>query len=116
MNMKPTMGREKIAEALTLAAESYGDRIALGTDMLLVLRAADMLNLMKQVTERTEVLVAAILYDILIETDISRDEIEERFGPEVLDLILVHNENKNQLWIDRMPIPADALVMLSREE
>ncbi|MBR2778588.1 MAG: hypothetical protein IKD85_00200 [Firmicutes bacterium] len=114
--MEPRLGHEKIAEALALAAEQYGDRIAVGTDMMLLLRATDMLHLMSQVTERTEVLVAAILYDILLETDIDRDEIGERFGAEVLDLILVHNENKEQLWIDREPIPASALGLLSREE
>lgn len=114
--MKVKLGREKIAEAVALAAESYGDRIAVGTDMLLLMRAVDMLHLMSQVTERTEILTAAVLYDILIETDITRDEIEERFGPEVLDLLLVHNEDKNQLWIDRFPIPASALGMLSRDE
>lgn len=113
---EPGLRRIKIAEALSFAAEQYGDRIASGTDMMLILRAADMLNLMKQVTERTEVLAAAVLYDILIETDVTRDQIAERFGEEVLDLILVHNEDRSQLWIDRYPVLPDALLLLSREE
>lgn len=110
------LGKEKIAEAMIFAAEQYGRRMAAGTDKMLVLRASEMLNLINAVTEKTEMLTAAILYDILLETDVEPDRIRDQFGDEVLHLIRVHSEDADVPWIERRPVSMPVLQRMGWEE
>jgi len=45
--------------------------------------------------ENLELLVAAVLHDTIEDTDTKPKEIEEKFGKEVLDLVLETTDNKN---------------------
>ena len=110
------LGYGKIAEALQFAAEQYGGRMAAGTDKLLILRATEMLNLINLVTERTEMLTAAVLYDILTETDVEAEQIREQFGGEVLHLLQVHSEETDLPWIERRPVSTPVLARMGWEE
>ena len=52
-------------------------------------------------TEDEDLVVAALLHDVIEDTDVTPEELEERFGRRVTELVLEETEDKSGSWFER---------------
>lgn len=71
--------------------------------------------LVSEMTTDEEVIAAAYLHDILEDTNVSKEEIEQNFGKRVLGLVEAESENKAFSWYERKQTTITHLKGASKE-
>jgi GTP pyrophosphokinase len=119
----PAQTIDRVTEAIDFAVANHGDQQrptgAPYTEHLL--EALEALVVGAGVTD-TDVLAAAVLHDVVEDTPVSNDELAERFGPRVAELVgwvtipeAGHGENRaevKQASLDRLAgAPKDAVLV-----
>lgn len=83
-----------LSEAIAFAAEAHKGQVRKGTKTPYIIHPMEAAAIAATMTDNHSVIAAAILHDVLEDTDHTAKEIEEKFGTEVLSFILGDSENK----------------------
>ena len=97
-------------EALAFAAKAHSGQRRKTGDLPYILHPIEVSSIVSTMTEDREVLAAALLHDVVEDTAVTADEIEERFGERIARLVAGDTENK------RPELPAEATWKLRKEE
>lgn len=54
-----------------------------------------------QMTDDPEVIAAAYLHDVLEDTSVTPEELEQNFGSRVLSFVMAESEDKSRTWRER---------------
>ena len=92
---KNGLNKERIlSDAIAFATEAHKGQARKGTKTPYIIHPMEAATIAATMTDDPLIIAAAILHDVLEDTDHTAKEIEEKFGKEVLSLILGDSENK----------------------
>lgn len=83
-------------EALSFARAAHAGALRKGTDIPYITHPIETAHIAAEMTDDEDVIIAALLHDIIEDTPYTADDIEERFGRRVSGLVLEESENKRR--------------------
>lgn len=87
---------ELVSKAVCLAAEAFDRKKRKGSGTPAVLHSLEAASIASLLTKDENIIAAAVLHDVVEDTDISLDEIRRDFGPRVAELVEAETENKRK--------------------
>lgn len=102
--------QKRLKEAVLFAKNAYGDIKRKGDGALLVLHGMEAMEIAQTVTDNEDVLIAAMLHDVVEDTGTSMQAIRKSFGDRVAELVGTDTENK------RPDMPAEASWLLRKQD
>ena len=102
MRGNPTMN--PIHEAIIFAAlkhNSAKNPNRKGTSIPYITHPMEVMQILTANNCSENVIVAGILHDTLEDTSTTPDEIDEKFGPEILEIVKTESEDKTKSWEER---------------
>jgi len=95
VDLESTAGMNaKIKEAYLFAKKAHGKQPREGTKKLYIIHPLAVYNILSILTKDENVLIAALLHDVVEDTHITSKKIEQKFGKKVADI--VHEVTKNE--------------------
>jgi len=85
--------------AIIFAAEAHAGQKRKGFNTPYIIHPVSVMGLAETMTADEEILAAAVLHDVVEDTEMTADDIRREFGDRVADLVAVDTENKR----DDMP-------------
>ena len=67
-------------------------------------------------TDEPEMIAAALLHDVIEDAGVTREELEEKFGPRVAFLVDGESEDKSKSWVERKGATVERLKTATRDE
>lgn len=101
---------ELVSEATLFAVKAHDGMRRKKSGVPYILHPLEAAVIVSTMTDDQKVIAAAILHDVVEDTDITIDEIEEKFGKRVRELVESETENK------RSDIPASETWRIRKEE
>ena len=101
---------ELVSEAIAFAVKVHDGMRRKKSDVPYILHPLEAAVIVSTMTDDQNVIAGAILHDVVEDTDITIDEIEEKFGKRVRELVESETENK------RPGIPASETWRVRKEE
>ena len=99
-----------VSEALVFAAAAHDGMRRRKSDAPYILHPMEVGAIIGTMTDKQEVIAAGILHDVVEDADIAIEEIEERFGRRVRDLVESETEDK------RADLPPSSTWRIRKEE
>ena len=96
--------------AIAFATEAHEGQFRKGTQIPYILHPMEAAAIVGTMTTDNEIIAAAVLHDVIEDTDATIGEIEELFGERVANLVAQESENK------REDIPAEYTWKLRKQE
>ncbi len=90
-----------IKEAVEFAVEAHRGAVRKGTRIPYIVHPLEAAVIVGSMTEDEELIAAAVLHDVLEDTDAGEAEIRRRFGDRVADLVVDETDDKRQSWLER---------------
>ena len=84
----------KIGKAITFAVDAHGDARRKGKERLYILHPIEVMTIVASLTEDEDVIAAAVLHDVVEDTDKGEAAIREAFGDRVAELVMTESEKK----------------------
>ena len=81
------MSSEIVQRALAFATLAHGDQKRKYTGDMYIVHPIEVMEIVKTVPHDDAMLAAALLHDVVEDTDVTIEEIEEAFGPDVASLV-----------------------------
>lgn len=101
---------ELLHEAILFAEEAHRGQKRKGTDIDYISHPMEVLQILTAMEADLQVQIAGVLHDTLEDTKVKPEDIRDRFGDEVLELVLSHTEkDKSKSWKDRKVEALEAL-------
>ena len=110
-----------IDEAIRFAVDAHAGTERRGKGFPYVIHVLEAMSIVATMTPDPEMLAAAALHDTVEDTDVTLDEIRERFGPRVASLvetetdIQLNEDSESRSWRRRKQAAIDRLAGASRE-
>ena len=101
---------DKVTEAIKFAAEVHDGMARKKDKTPYILHPLEAAVIVGTMTDNRDVICAAVLHDVVEDTDITIEEIEERFGSRVRALVESETENK------REDLPPESTWRIRKEE
>ncbi len=93
---------DRVFEALEFAAECHRGQYRKGTRIPYIVHPVSMVRFLARVGAPEDVLAAAALHDVVEDTEATLDQVRERFGDRVAELVEGASEtDKSQTWRER---------------
>ena len=92
--MKPKADTSFFDDAASFAIEAHAGMLRKAAGTPYIMHPMEVATIAATMTNDPEVLVAALLHDVVEDTPHTLDEIEDRFGPRVARLVAAETENK----------------------
>lgn len=83
-----------IEEAILFALEKHKGQRRKGDKLPYIVHPMEVMSIIKELTKDENILVAGILHDTVEDTDCTLEEIEQRFGKRVAEIVSYETENK----------------------
>ncbi len=96
-----------LEEAIIFATKAHEGIKRKGKERAYILHPIEAMTIVSTISEDEEVLAAAVLHDTVEDTDVTRDDIEKKFGKRVAELVASEREDKRKdqppesTWITR---------------
>ena len=90
-----------IEEAVAFARRAHAGAVRKGTNIPYITHPMESAVIISLMTEDEDLVVAALLHDVIEDTDVTPEELEERFGRRVTELVLEETEDKSGSWFER---------------
>lgn len=90
-----------IEEAVAFAKSAHDGAVRKGTNIPYITHPMETAVIVSLMTEDEELITAALLHDVIEDTDVTPEELEARFGRRVTDLVLAETEDKRGSWFER---------------
>lgn len=87
---------QRYDEALSFAKTAHAGALRKGTDIPYITHPIETAQIAAEMTKDEDVIIAALLHDVIEDTPYSASDIEERFGQRVAGLVLEESENKRR--------------------
>ena len=87
---------ELVSEAIEFAVKAHDGMRRRKSDAPYVLHPMEVAVIVGSMTDDQNVIAAAALHDVVEDAGITMDEVEERFGPRVKELVASETENKRE--------------------
>ena len=100
---------KRLDEAIRFATERHTGQTRKGTNIPYILHPLEVLQILYSMRADSELLIAGVLHDTVEDTDTTLDEIRERFGSEVAELVASNSEDKSKTWEERKQHTIDTL-------
>lgn len=98
-----------IHEAIIFATLKHQNQKRKGTEIPYIVHPMEVMQLLSAEGLPEEIIIAGILHDTLEDTDTNPEEIEQKFGKAVLDIVLTESEDKSKTWRERKQHTIDCL-------
>ena len=105
-----------IRKAAEFAAKAHEGAVRKGSRIPYIYHPMEAAVIVAQMTEDEEVIAAAYLHDVLEDTAVTAEQLEEEFGGRVLALVSAETEDKSLSWRERKQAAIEHLKTASREE
>lgn len=99
--MTQKINTAKLHDAIIFAAKAHKGQVRKGTDVDYLTHPMEVLQILTQMGADEGLLIAGILHDVVEDTDVTIDEIRERFGADAARLVEHHSEDKSLSWRQR---------------
>ncbi len=86
----------RIARAIEFARRSHEGSFRKGTDIPYINHPLEVFDIVKGMTDDEDVIIAALLHDVVEDTPCSVSDIEEMFGARVAELVKAESEDKRR--------------------
>jgi len=96
--------------AIEFAAVKHAGQKRKGTTIPYITHVIEAMEIVSRMTEDEEIRVAAVLHDTLEDTETTKEELIEAFGPRVADLVAAESEDK------RKDLPEEKTWRIRKEE
>ena len=90
-----------IKEAVAFAVEAHKGGVRKGTEIPYIVHPLETAAIVGTMTEDEELIAAALLHDTLEDTEATEEEIRERFGNRVAELVKKETDDKRESWVVR---------------
>ncbi|MEY8337708.1 HD domain-containing protein [Lachnospiraceae bacterium 62-35] len=90
-----------IKEAVAFAAKAHEGTVRKGTAVPYIVHPLETAIIVSSMTNDKEMIVAALLHDVVEDTPVTGQEVEERFGERIASLVLAESEDKSKTWWER---------------
>ena len=101
---------ELVSEAINFAVQCHDGMRRKSSKIPYIIHPLEAATIVASMTDDAEVISAAILHDVVEDTNVTIDEIEERFGKRIRDLVESETENK------RPNLPSSETWRIRKEE
>ncbi len=92
----------KLNDAILYAAQMHSGQLRKGTNLPYIVHPMEVLNILIRMNAHEELLMAGVLHDVVEDTDATIEDIAERFGNTVAELVNAHTEQHKELpWWER---------------
>lgn len=85
-----------IHEAIIFATLKHQNQKRKGTEIPYIVHPMEVMQLLSAEGLPEEIIIAGILHDTLEDTDTKPEEIEQKFGKAILDIVLTESEDKSK--------------------
>ena len=90
------MHDDLLSQAVGFAARAHAGQVRKGTDMPYIVHPMEAAAICAGITDDVEVIAAAVLHDVVEDTDATVAEVEELFGRRVARLVAGESEDKRE--------------------
>lgn len=90
-----------IKEAVEFAVEAHRGAVRKGTQVPYIVHPLEAAVIVGSMTGDEELIAAAVLHDVLEDTDATEEELRRRFGDRVTDLVVAETDDKRKSWMER---------------
>ena len=90
-----------IQEAARFATKAHEGMLRKGGKMPYIYHPLEVALLVSRMTKDEEVIAAGYLHDVLEDTAVTEEELEQAFGRRVLELVKAETEDKSLSWEER---------------
>lgn len=90
-----------IRKAAEFAAKAHEGTFRKGTKIPYIVHPMEVAQIVAMMTKESELIAAAYLHDVLEDTSVTAEEIEQEFGSRVLFYVQQETENKSLTWKER---------------
>lgn len=104
-----------VQEAINFAFQAHGDTIRKGDQKPAVYHALETMSIVASLTNDPEIIAAAVLHDVVEDTPVTLEEVQDRFGERVAYLVSSETEDKkrerpaSQTWLERKQEALDVI-------
>lgn len=105
-----------IRKAAEFAAKVHEGKVRKGTRIPYVAHPYEAAVIVSGITKDPEVISAALLHDVIEDTDVTYEELRKEFGKRIADLVLAESEDKSKTWKERKGATIERLKTAGREE
>jgi len=88
-------------KAILLATKAHKGQVRKGTGLDYLCHPMEVLEILSSMGADLNLRIAGVLHDTVEDTDVEIDEIREKFGDDVGDLVAGHTEDKSKSWQER---------------
>ncbi len=99
----------KLHEAIKFATIKHNGQVRKGTAIPYIVHPVEVMQILLTYGASENVVVAGVLHDTLEDTDTTIDEIKQKFGENVAQLVASESEDKSKTWEERKQATIDAL-------
>ncbi len=107
--------KQMIHKAAVFAAKAHEGMIRKGSRIPYIYHPMEVALIVAQMTDDPEVIAAAYLHDVLEDTKVTPEELEQQFGSRVLSFVQAESEDKTRTWRERKASTIAHLKQASRE-
>lgn len=108
---------EMLTNAIAYAVEMHRGGLRKGTDIPYIVHPLEVMQILFEMGADKKLMAAGVLHDTVEDTEAKLEDIEERFGKEVADLVASHTEKDKSLpWRERKEIALAHLAKASERE
>ena len=105
-----------IQQAARFAAKAHEGKMRKGSEIPYIVHPLETAVIVSRMTEDPELISAALLHDVLEDTEVTFEELSELFGKRVADLVAAESEDNRKTWKERKHATIERLASASREE
>ena len=103
-----------IGEAAVFAERAHRGVFRKGTDIPYITHPMEAAVIVSAFTDDEEMIAAALLHDVMEDAGVTREELEQAFGPRVAWLVMDESEDKRKTWQERKGYTVRHLMTASR--
>ena len=104
-----------IGEAAVFAERAHRGVFRKGTDIPYITHPMEAAVIVSAFTDDEEMIAATLLHDVMEDAGVTREELEQAFGPRVAWLVMDESEDKRKTWQERKGYTVRHLMTASRE-
>ena len=93
--------KQMIQRAAVFAAKAHEGMTRKGSSIPYIYHPMEVALIVAQMTDDPEVIAAAYLHDVLEDTSVTPEELEQAFGSRVLSFVQAESEDKSLTWRER---------------
>lgn len=87
---------KRYQEAMQFAAYAHRKQMRKGADIPYIVHPIECSMIVSSITDDEDVIIAALLHDVIEDTEFDYDDIKQKFGTRVADLVLSETEDKRE--------------------